>query len=173
MLLEFVGTLLAGLAAGMLVFAIRSWKPHLVPKWALPVVAGAAMIVATISSEYGWYGRVSEQLPETFVVAQTVEERAPWRPWTYVRPYVTRFVAVDQGTARTHPEVPGQRMVDLYFFGRWTPLRQVTVLWDCPGRRTAALGEGTEFGADGQVAGADWQPIAADDPLFVAACAEA
>jgi hypothetical protein len=173
MLLELVGTIMAGLAAGMLVFALRSWKPHLVPKWALPVVAGAAMIIATISSEYGWYGRMAAQLPETFVVAQTVEEQAPWRPWTYISPYVSRFVAVDTGTAKTHPQVPGQRMVDLHFFGRWTPYRRVAVLWDCAGGRTAALGEGVEFGADGQVAGVDWQPIAAEDPLFVAACREA
>ena len=172
MLLEFVGTVMAGLAAGMLVFALRGWKPHLVPKWLLPVAAGAAMILATISSEYGWYGRVSAQLPETFVVAQTVEETAPWRPWTYLAPYVSRFVAVDQGTARTNARVPDQRIVDLYFFGRWAPLQRVTVLWDCAGNRTATLGEGTEFGEDGQVAGADWQPIAADDPILRAACAE-
>ena len=173
MLLELVGTVLAGLAAGMLVWALRSWKPHRVPKWALPVVAGAAMILATISSEYGWFGRVSAQLPESFVVAQTVEESSFLRPWTYLAPYISRFVAVDRGTAKTHPDAPGQRIVDLHFFGRWTPYRRVGVLWDCTGHRTAALGEGVEFGEGGAVAGVDWQPIAPDDPVFVAACTEA
>jgi hypothetical protein len=173
MLLELVGTVMAGLAAGMFVFALRAWKPHLVPKWLLPIAAGAAMIVATVSSEYGWYGRVSSQLPETFVVAQTVEDRAPWRPWTYLAPFVSRFVAVDRGTTKTHPAVPDQRIVELHFFGRWTPYRRVPVLWDCAGNRTAALAEGAAFGADGQVTGIEWQPIAPDDPIFVAACGEA
>jgi len=172
MFFELVGTIMAGIATALFVFAIRRWKPEIVPRWLMPVGAGAAMILAAISSEYGWYGRVSGQLPDTFVVAQTMDEKSPLRPWTYLLPYTSRFVAVDQGTAKTHPEVPEQRIVDLYFFGRWAPLQRLTVLWDCSGARTATLGEGAEFMADGQVANVDWQPIRADDPVFRAACAE-
>jgi hypothetical protein len=171
MFFELVGTIMAGLAAALFVFAIRRWKPA-IPKWLMPAAAGGAMILAAISSEYGWYGRVSAQLPEGFVVAQTMEEKAPWRPWSYLIPYTGRFIAVDQGMAKTNPNVPGQRIVDLYFFGRWAPLQRLTVLWDCTGNRTATLGEGAEFTESGEIAGVEWQPIPADDPVRAAACAE-
>ena len=172
MFFELVGTIMAGIATALLVFALRRWKPDIVPRWLMPVGAGAAMLLAAVSSEYGWYGRVSAQLPEGFVVAQTMDEKSPLRPWTYLVPYTSRFVAVDQGTARTHPEVPEQRIVDLYFFGRWAPLQRLTVLWDCEEGRTATLGEGAEFMAGGQVEGVEWQPIRTEDAVFLAACAE-
>jgi hypothetical protein len=102
------------------------WKPDLIPRWLLPVAAGGAMLAAAISSEYGWYGRVAGQLPETFVVAQTYDERAALRPWTFLVSYTSRFVAVDRGSTRTNPQLPDQRMVDLYFFGRWAPVQKLT-----------------------------------------------
>lgn len=173
MFFELVGTVMAGIATALLVFALRHWRPDIVPKWLMPVGAGLAMLLAAISSEYGWYGRISAQLPDGLVVAETMDEKSPLRPWTYLVPYTSRFVAVDRGLAKTHPDVPGQRIVDLYFFGRWAPLQRLTVLWDCAGARTAALGEGAEFMADGQVANVEWQPIPADDPVFLTACAEA
>lgn len=171
MFFELVGTIMAGIAAALFIWAIRRWKPG-IPNWVMPVGAGAAMLAAAVSSEYGWYGRIAGQLPESFVVAQRLDERSPLRPWTYLLPYTSRFMAIDRGSMRTHPQFPDQRMVDLYSFGRWAPNQRITVLWDCAGARSAALGEGAVFGADGQVANADWQPIAADDPVFRAACAE-
>jgi hypothetical protein len=168
MFFELVGTVMAGLAAALLVWAVRRWKPG-VPAWLIPTAAGGAMIAAAVSSEYGWYSRMSGQLPDGFVVAQRIDDPDPWRPWTYVIPYTSRFVAVDQGTTRTDPGDPSQRMVDLYFFGRWAPLQKLTVLWDCAGNRTATLGDGATFTEDGQI-DADWQPIAADDPVRAAAC---
>jgi hypothetical protein len=171
MFFELVGTIMAGIAAALLIWAIRRWKPA-IPNWVLPVGAGVAMLAAAMSSEYGWYTRISGQLPETFVVAQRLDERSPLRPWTYILPYTSRFVAIDRGSLRTNPQVPDHRMVDLYFFGRWAPNQRLTVLWDCARNRTAALGEGAVFDEDGQVANASWQPVPPDDPVFVAACAE-
>jgi hypothetical protein len=172
MFFELIGTIMAGIAAALFVWAIRRWKPA-VPSWLVPASAGAAMIAAAVSSEYGWYGRVSAQLPDHFVVARTVEGQAPWRPWSYVVPNVERFVAIDKSSLRKSPQDPAQRMVDLYFFGRWAPLQKLTVLWDCTGNRTATVVEGAAFAEDGSVTGVDWQPIPADDPVRVAACAEA
>jgi hypothetical protein len=173
MFFELVGTIMAGIAAALFVYALRVWKPDLIPRWLLPIAAGGAMLAAAISSEYGWYGRVAGQLPETFVVAQTYDERAALRPWTFLVSYTSRFVAVDRSSTRTNPQVPDQRMVDLYFFGRWAPVQKLTVLWDCAGHRTAALGADAAFDATGEVANADWQPIPPDDPVLRAACAEA
>ena len=172
MFFELIGTILAGLSAALLVFALRYWKPDLIAKWAIPVAAGAAMILAAISSEYGWYERTSTRMPEGLVVAQTIEERSAFRPWTYVVPYVSRFVAVDRATMRLNAAVPDQRIADLYFFGRWAPVNVIPVLFDCAGNRSATLVQDVAFAADGTVEGADWSGMAADDPVLRTACGE-
>lgn len=170
MILELIGTVVAGIAAAGLVLIARHLLGERVPKWLIPIAAGAGMLAATISSEYGWYGRTVAALPAEMQVAQTVDSRAPWRPWTYLVPYVERFVVVDTGSTRLNPDVPNQRIVDLYFFGRWAPVNRVTALLDCDGNRRAALVEGTSFDDSGQVAGASWTSVTADDPILRVGC---
>ncbi|TNF60251.1 MAG: hypothetical protein EP307_08960 [Rhodobacteraceae bacterium] len=174
MLLELVGTVLAGVVFGSMVMLARRWVGDRLPKWLVPVAAGAGMLLATISSEYGWYGRTLEiartDLPQ-MVVATTLESRAPWRPWTYVVPYVERFVAVDGASLRTNPVIPGQRMVDLYSFGRWVPVSKVTVILDCEDSRRALLDADASFDAEGKVLGIDWIDVAEDDPVLRTGCA--
>lgn len=172
MFFELVGTVMAGLATALLVFAIRRFVPR-IPKWAVPATAGAAMLAAAISSEYGWYDRTTSVLPESFVIATAIDQPAIYRPWTYIVPYKSRFLAVDQNSVRTNPAAEGQRIVDLYFYGRWATVRRVPVLFDCVGNRSAELVDGAEFGSDGQVLNASWAPMPADDPVLVAACAGA
>ena len=131
------------------------------------------MLIATISSEYGWYNRTARTMPEGMVVAHTVEEAVIYRPWTYAVPFVTRFIAVDTATMRTHPQQPDQRMVDLVIYGRWTRTAKIPVLFDCRNSKRADIVDGVEFGDDGQVLDATWIAVAADDPVLRAACAEA
>lgn len=172
MFFELIGTLVAGVAAALLVWAVnRSLKGRL-PKWLMPVAAGGAMLLATISSEYGWYARTQANMPEGMVVAQTIEEKVFYRPWTYAKPYVSRFVAVDQVTQRTHPDQPDQRIVDLVFYGRWARTAKVPVLFDCAGSKRADIIDGVEFGANGEVTNAIWLDVAAGDPILKAACEE-
>jgi len=173
MIFELVGTVLAGLAAALLVFAVRRYAPERIPNWLIPIAAGLAMIVATISSEYGWYARTADQLPEGVVVAQTVEESAIYRPWTYLVPLTTRFVAVDRAGAKTHPDFPGQRIVDLHFYGRWQPVQSIPVLFDCTRDRSVVIARGTEFDGDGAIADPEWEDMPPDDPVLRAACGEA
>lgn len=171
MFLEFMGVVFAGAAAALVVYAANRALGGRLPRWLMPVAAGAAMIVATVSLEYTWYGRTAAALPEGLVVAETVEERALYRPWTYLVPYTDRFVALDRASVQTNPDRPAERIADLYFFGRWAPLRQVPVLFDCAAGRRAPLVEGVEFAPDGSVRGAAWTAPRADDPLLAAACA--
>ncbi len=170
MILEMIGTVVAGIAAAGLVLIARHLLGERVPKWLIPIAAGAGMLAATISSEYGWYNRTLAALPEGMEVAQTVDSRAPWRPWTYLVPYVERFVVVDTAGTRLNAAVPGQRIVDLYFFGRWAPVNKVTALLDCEGNRRAALVEGASFDDSGQVAGASWTTVTAEDPILRVGC---
>ncbi len=173
MIFELIGTVMAGVAAALLMWAInRTFKGRL-PKWLIPACAGLAMLAATISSEYSWYTRTAATMPEGMVVAQTVEETAFYRPWTYAAPFVSRYVAVDRISMRTHPAHPDQRIVDLVFYGRWTRTAKVPMLFDCAQNRRADVVDGITFGAGGEVVDATWFALDANDPLLRTACAEA
>jgi hypothetical protein len=170
MIFELIGTIIAGVAAALIVWAINRTLKGRLPKWLVPVAAGAAMLFAAISSEYSWYSRTVATMPQGMVVAQTVEEKAFYRPWTYAHPFVSRFVAVDQATQRTHPDQPDQKIVDLVFYGRWARTAKVPILFDCAEGRRADIVDGVEFGSGGEVTNASWRSIAGDDPILKAAC---
>ncbi|WPY96286.1 hypothetical protein T8T21_16040 (plasmid) [Limimaricola variabilis] len=172
MFLELLGVIFAGVTGALVVYAANRATGGRLPRWLMPAVAGLAMITATISLEYSWYGRTVAALPEGLVVADRVEDRAFFRPWTYLVPYIDRFVAVDRASMQTNPDRPGERIANMYFFGRWAPLRRVPVAFDCAGNRRAALVEGADIAPDGGIAGAEWTQAPPDDPLLAAACAE-
>lgn len=170
MFLELMATIFGGIGAAGVVMLLNRLLGGRLPRWLAPVGAGAAMIATTISMEYSWYGRTVDNLPEGLVVAQAVEQRAFYQPWTYAVPYVNRFVAVDMATMRTHPERPDQRLADLYFFGRWSAVDKLPVATDCDGRRRAMLADGIDFDADGSVAGANWIALSGPDPVLDTIC---
>ncbi|MEM1076658.1 MAG: hypothetical protein AAF665_14190 [Pseudomonadota bacterium] len=170
MFFELIGTIVAGAAMALMVWATNRLLKGRLPGWLVPVSAGIAMLIATISSEYGWFERTRATMPDGFVVAQTVEEQAFYRPWTYAHPYISRFVAVDRAAMRTHPEQPDQRIVDLVFYGRWARTAKVPMLFDCGSNRRADIIDGVEFGADGAVLGADWIDVTTNDPVLQVAC---
>jgi len=171
MFFELIGTIVAGIATALLVWAINRTLKGRLPSWLVPASAGLAMLIATISSEYSWFNRAQANMPEGFVVAETVEEIRLYRPWTYVKPFVSRFMAVDQATARTHPDHPDQRIVDLIIYGRWARTAKIPALFDCAANARADLVDGVNFGSDGTVLNADWLPMDADAPLLRVACA--
>lgn len=172
MFLELIATVIAGIgAAGVVMLLIRAGVG--LPRWSVPVVAGLAMIAATITSEYGWYDRTRANLPDGLTVVDTVESRALYRPWTYLFPYVNRFAALDVATLKRNPARPGERIGDLYFFGRWQAVQKLPILLDCTGQRRASLADGAEFDADGTVTDARWIETGADDPVLAAGCGAA
>lgn len=171
MFFELIGTIVAGAVAALLVWALNRTLKGRLPKWLIPAAAGGAMLAATISSEYSWYSRTSALMPKGMIVAQTVEETAFYRPWTFAVPFVSRYVAVDLPSARTHPDQPGQKLVDLVFYGRWTRTAKVPMLFDCAQGRRADVVDGIRFDDGGGVVGAQWFDVAAEDPLLRAACA--
>ena len=63
MFFELIGVIVAGVAAGILVWALGRFAGGSLPSWLAPVAAGAAMLAATISMEYGWYARTERTLP--------------------------------------------------------------------------------------------------------------
>ncbi len=170
MFFELIGTIVAGVAAALLVWALNRTLRGRLPKWLIPASAGAAMLAATISSEYSWYDRTVATMPDGMVVAQTIKETAFFRPWTYTAPFISRYVAVDQPSTRTHPNHPDLRLVDLVFYGRWTRTAKVPMLFDCAENRRADVVDGISFAQDGAVTNVQWLPLAATDPLLEKVC---
>lgn len=170
MFVELIATIFAGIGCAGIVMVLNIALGRRLPKWLMPGAAGAGMIGMTISNEYTWFGRTAERLPDGVEIAMTVDEQSWWRPWTQVAPYTKRFVAVDMANLRRNDAQPDQRMVDLYFFGRWSPVNQTPLLLDCAGTRSAILIDGAEFAEDGSVADADWQAMRGDDPVLTMVC---
>lgn len=170
MVFELIAAVVAGVAVGGLAMLLRKMIPA-IPKFVTPAAAGAAMVAFGIYAEYAWYERTAAGLPDGISVVSSVADPSPLRPWTYAAPYVSRFSAVDVAGARRNDNAPGQVMVDLYFFARYTPIAKVPVLLDCKGGRRADIQDGVNFDADGAVVGAEWRPLPADDPLSKVVCA--
>ena len=125
MFLELLAVIIAGLAGAGVMMLIARITGNRLPKWLVPVAAGAAMLGTTISSEYSWFSRTSGNLPDGLEVVQTVESTAIYRPWTYLFPYTDRFVAVDQDNVRENADQADLFLADLYFFGRWTTVQSL------------------------------------------------
>ena len=71
---------------------------------------------------------------------------------------------------RTNEALPGQRMVEVYAFGRWTAPQSRLVMVDCAGGRRADIARGAEFGEDGSVDTLAWRDTGLDDPVVKTAC---
>jgi hypothetical protein len=173
MFFELIAAMVAGLMAAGIVLVLNRITRGGLPKWAMPVAAGTAMIFFSIYMEYTWFDRTTSDFPEGVEIAFTHEARAAWRPWTYVWPLVDRFSAVDRASIRTHDAAPEQRMANLLLFARWAGPKVVPVIYDCAGPRMAPLLDTVEYDAQGAVSRADWAPVPADDPSFSIVCKEA
>lgn len=171
MIFELIAVVVAGVAGAGVVLILRRIVPVL-PRWLIPVGAGATMLAASISLEYSWFERNSAALPDGVEVATVHENKAFWRPWTYAFPYVDRFIAVDQIGMRQNEAADGQKMTSLYVFGRWTPTRRIRTIFDCEIGRRADLLPGVVLGADGSVPESAWIETGLDDPVTRIACAE-
>lgn len=169
MLFELIAVISAGFVGGGAALIARRILKRL-PRAAIPVAAGAAMLIVAITLEYSWFDRTREALPDSAVVALTHENRAPWRPWTYVRPYVDRFIVVDGASTRTNEAAPGQRMVDLVVFARWNAPTRVRAVFDCRDGRRADIGPGVTLGEGGTLEGATWYDTDLNHPVARAAC---
>lgn len=171
MFLELISVIVAGFAGAGVALLVLRFVPAL-PRWLVPLGAGAAMLVVALANEYGWYGRQLANLPEGLEVAMTHEARSPLRPWTLVLPFTNRFLAVDRGAIQTHPARPDLRMTDLYLFARWQPVAAVPAVFDCARGRRADLRAGVTMAADGTLSGAQWIPTGLEDPVTAIACKE-
>jgi len=170
MLLELIATVVLGLGAAGLLMALNVVSGKRLPAWLIPAGAGAAMLVFIIFMEYSWAERTRNGLPDGVEVASVSSESMWYRPWTYLRPLSLRMVAVDTRRNRHHPDRPQQVMTSVLLLGRWMPVHEIPVVFDCAGNRRADLHAGVELLEDGSLANADWRRLDAADPALEVAC---
>ncbi|AJE48616.1 hypothetical protein [Celeribacter indicus] len=167
MLLEFIATISAGAGAAGIVLLIGRLTSGALPKWLLPAAAGAAMLAFSIWTDYSWFDRAQQGLGAEKVVATTIDKRQIWRPWTYVAPVTTRFIALDRTRA---DQDDATVFADMYLVSRREDSVIVPAAFDCLlGRRADLIG--AEGGTpEARLESARWHDLGEDDPVLRTAC---
>ena len=169
MFLELLASFSAGIGVAGLVLLFNLITGGRLPKWAMPVGAGLAMIGYGVWSEYSWAERTVSALPDGIEVIETSEESRFWKPWTYAVPQTTRIMAADVAGIRKNDSVQGARLVDLYLFERWQAPGKIMQLVNCEDPARALVTDAAL--ADPEEA-AHWLPVTQEDPIYGAVCTD-
>lgn len=170
MTVNLLVSLLMGAIGALFVWAgFRTFKRK-PPRYALPAVAGLAILAYTVYTDYSWAARTAQTLPKGAVVVQKVRVDSLLAPWSYLWPIVQRFTAVDPAGFMRNPAHPDLVLFKLYLFSRYQPAHSVPMLMDCTEARMTMV-EGKGFQPDGLPANPQWQQLAANDLLLSAVCA--
>lgn len=172
MLMDLAATITAGAGLAGLVMAVRHFSKGRLPKWTIPAAIGAGMLTFSVWNEYSWYPRVTAALPPEVRVVSAPEDSSALRPWTFLFPVSSRFMALDRTAMLTSQDRPDIRRADAMVVQRWQPTQRLPFAFDCAGDRQAALAGGAALAPDGTLSGAVWRPVGQDDELQRAACQE-
>lgn len=174
MAIDILAMVAVGVFAALMLFALnhllRRLRGRALPRWVMPAVVGAAMVGYSVWNEYSWFDRVASRLPDRVVVLNPVASGAPWRPWSYVVPVTTRFMAVDRGSVMRSGANPDLALTEILLVERWKPTARVPVVFDCRAGRRADLFQGGTLAGDGTLSGAVWVDLPPGDALLQAAC---
>lgn len=160
MFLELIATFVAGIGAAGLVLLINLITGGRLPKWAMPVAAGAAMIGLAVTNEYTWGGRTADGLPDGVVVIDDIKTSKWYKPWTYVWPQTVRLTALDTLAVQSRADIPDVKLVDLYLLARWQPPAKIPQLLHCTEAKRANVTDA----ALANPSDAAWSSV---DPMFL------
>ncbi|MDX3774854.1 hypothetical protein QE250_12060 [Chromatiaceae bacterium AAb-1] len=155
--------------AGIALIA-RTISRKRLPRWLIPVAAGAGMMAFQIYSEYTWFEHQASRLPQGVIVAKPVMQSSFWRPWSYIRPQVLRFIAADMANATTNKQNQELLLVDLYFFERHSPARRMPQVFYCAQQARADFSHDLPVPQPGEALDSQWRALDSDDALFTTIC---
>ncbi len=167
---ELIATVFAGVGGAGIALILRKISANKAPRWLIPVFAGATMLGFQIHSEYSWFEHQAGLLPQGVTVVKTVQEKAVWRPWSFVYPQTLRFIAADTNNAAKNQLNDHVMLVDLYFFERRASARRVPVVLHCQQQARTDFNPQLDIPAAGDTVGSNWQKLPANDPLLMAVC---
>jgi hypothetical protein len=124
--------------------------------WLLPAGIGLSMVVYSVWSDYSWYSRAVNQLPDGAQVLLVGRDKQPWAPWTYLAPVATRFAALDPASVSDSPQ--GMRNAQIMLVERRGQTIIVPQDFDCTGQRIRPARGG-------------WTDVQSDDPAYALVCA--
>lgn len=168
---EILGAVALGLGAAGFAMALRGLSRGRLPRWIITVAAGIGMLGYSVYLDYTWGARQLSELPAGLTVVREIETARWWKPWTLVRPQLTRIAAVDAAGVLRNPKAPDLALTQLYTFDRHSPIGRAPVLIDCVNGMMAEAGDGLDFNDDGVPLAARWDAMEAGDPIRAALCA--
>ena len=177
MLFEFIATIaaafgMAGLA--LIITHLSKLAGKRAPKWLIPLFAAIGIFAFQIHQEYNWYDQQVNQLPDGVTVVKTAESTEWFRPWSYVKPQILRFIAADTGNATAQINDPNIYLVNLYLFERRRSVQQIPQVIDCaaPARADYVIpAKDSKLTINEHVKQTTmWRPLETDDPLFINIC---
>ncbi|MGO3642417.1 MAG: hypothetical protein ACTJFK_10685, partial [Psychrobacter sp.] len=144
------------------------------PKWLVTLFAAIGIFAFQIHQEYNWYSQQVDKLPEGVEVVKTAESTEWFRPWSYAKPQILRFIAADTGNASVQIDNSNIYLVNLYLFERRRSVQKIEQVIDCsrPARADYVLPEkDSTLTIDEHVEQTTaWHDLATDDPLFIKIC---
>lgn len=167
---EFVATVCAGLGAAGIALLLRKLSLQKLPAYLVPVFAGLGMLVFQIYSEYNWYPHQMSLLPQGVLVVKAVEEDISWRPWTYIKPQITRFMAVDVKNSAANSNNADLVLANLYLFERRQAAIHVKLVIHCKEQKRANFSESLHLPATGESTTSDFVAIGDDEKTLLAVC---
>lgn len=173
MALELLAAIVAAIACAGLALMARKISGGRLPVWITPFAAGFGLIAFTVWSEYDWFPRLRATLPEGVEVVWSDATPQPLRPWSFVLPLQTRFMAMDTRRLAPHPDHPALVLAPVYAFARWRGVEEGFLILDCPGRRSVPLTKDIRLAPDGMLSGAEWQAMAPEDAIYRTGCSGA
>ncbi|MCB5162452.1 hypothetical protein [Marinomonas algarum] len=167
---ELIATVFAGIGGAGIALMLRKITKQSAPKWLVPVFAGGAMLGFQVHGEYDWYDHQTSLLPEGVVVVKTVQEEAPWRPWSYVFPQTMRFIAADIDNSARNKIDTNLVLVDLYFFERRHMAKRVPQIIDCVQGARADFTQSFTGSSSNTAQSPIWHTLEQDDLLLSSLC---
>ncbi|MGM8899421.1 MULTISPECIES: hypothetical protein [unclassified Psychrobacter] len=177
MLFEFIATIaaafgMAGLA--LIITHLSKLAGKRAPKWLIPLFAAIGIFSFQIHQEYNWYHQQVAKLPEGVTVIKTAESTEWFRPWSYVKPQILRFIAADVDNASVQLDNSDIYLVNLYLFERRRSVQKIPQVIDCsvPARADYVLPEkGSTLTIDEHVRQTTaWRDLAKDELLYTSVC---
>jgi hypothetical protein len=161
-----VATVVCGLGAAGIALMLRSLTRQRLPKWLIPVFAGAGMMAYLVQGEYTWYDFKQTQLPSEAVVVNTESQAVIWRPWSFAFPYVTAFSTVDINSVQRNANDDNVVLFVLYRFEQTLTdsVSHRVHLLNCANRELVPLA------SDGRPSLDNMKILTPDDRLLITVC---
>lgn len=139
---ELIATVLSGFMAAGVALSLRLLFKKL-PRWIVPAAAGLGMMGFQVFSEYTWFEHTKSRLPEGVWVVATHAEPAFYKPWSYAKPPILKFVAVE---GVKEPMVGDIKKANLYFFERRMAAQHTQILVDCKHQLQSDFSDAPKWG---------------------------